>query len=426
VVIGNYYFSESAEDLSLLQHIADVAALLHAPFIAAAAPGLLGLRNDFSQLAAMPADELRRLGGDRWRQFRTSTSSRYVGLVLPRFLLRALYTVDGEAHSGLRYHETIAADEHALWANGAWAFAIRIVDSFAKYRWCPNIVGRRGSKEGAVDSPVNGPAGLSLVECQVSERRDFELSEAGFIPLRWQAGSEPWFGWASSCLRVSRRTLERANRQSELNARLMADLPYVFMVSRFCHYLPVLCREMIGKWLDVAAVKRGLEAWLAQWAVPVGCLPIDRAGRCLRESAISVRELPGRTQMLEYQLRITPWFKAFGQYLELSASGRLEAYFESPERTAEKEARARRNAMVKVRFDKARALGEAIHAVYRASLSTRQANPDNETPVGDEDLLELACRQYATSGDFRALWDEVKGEPPAYKHLQWLALWRTL
>ncbi|MGG2035298.1 type VI secretion system contractile sheath large subunit [Pseudomonas paraeruginosa] len=49
------------------------------------------------------------------------------------------------------YKETVAnSHEHYLWGNTAYAFGTRLTDSFAKYRWCPNIVGPQSGARGGL------------------------------------------------------------------------------------------------------------------------------------------------------------------------------------------------------------------------------------------------------------------------------------
>ncbi|MGZ2918263.1 type VI secretion system contractile sheath domain-containing protein, partial [Pseudomonas aeruginosa] len=56
---------------------------------------------------------------------------------------------------GFDYRETIDGNhDNYLWGNSSFALASRIVDSFAKYRWCPNIIGPQSG--GTVDDlPVH-------------------------------------------------------------------------------------------------------------------------------------------------------------------------------------------------------------------------------------------------------------------------------
>jgi predicted component of type VI protein secretion system len=49
-MIGNYYFGPSAMDMRLLEYIAQVATVSHAPFITAASPEFFGLKGSFERL----------------------------------------------------------------------------------------------------------------------------------------------------------------------------------------------------------------------------------------------------------------------------------------------------------------------------------------------------------------------------------------
>ena len=135
-IIGNYYFSPSAIDIKLLQYIASVATMSHAPFIAAAGPEFFGLRS-FERLPSLKdlQDIFASTRYAKWQGFRESEDSRYVGLTLPRFLLRQPYDPDDNPVRTFVYKENVDANhENFLWGNTAFAFATRITDSFAKYR----------------------------------------------------------------------------------------------------------------------------------------------------------------------------------------------------------------------------------------------------------------------------------------------------
>ncbi|MEZ1441135.1 type VI secretion system contractile sheath large subunit, partial [Pseudomonas shirazica] len=85
------------------------------------------------------------------------------------------------------YKETVAnSHEHYLWGNTAYAFGTKLTDSFAKYRWCPNIIGPQSG--GAVeDLPLHHFESMGEIETKiptevlVSDRREYELAEEGFI-----------------------------------------------------------------------------------------------------------------------------------------------------------------------------------------------------------------------------------------------------
>ncbi len=89
-IIGNYDFSPGTADMSLLQNIAGVSAMAHAPFFGAVSTEFFpNMDGDFTSLP-----NLKDLDGifeglqyAKRRGFRESEDARYVGLTLPRFLL---------------------------------------------------------------------------------------------------------------------------------------------------------------------------------------------------------------------------------------------------------------------------------------------------------------------------------------------------
>jgi type VI secretion system protein ImpC len=94
------------------------------------------------------------------------------------------------------YKESVDGGHNSyLWGNTAFAFATKLTESFAKFRWCPNIIGPQSG--GAVeDLPLHHFEAMGAKETKVptelliSERREFELAEQGFIPLSMRKGSD--------------------------------------------------------------------------------------------------------------------------------------------------------------------------------------------------------------------------------------------
>jgi len=92
VLIGDYYFDHSPQDVQLLADMAQVAAAAHAPFIAATAPTVLGMES-WNELAN-PRDLTKIFQTPEyaaWQSLRESEDSRYLGLCMPRFLARLPY-----------------------------------------------------------------------------------------------------------------------------------------------------------------------------------------------------------------------------------------------------------------------------------------------------------------------------------------------
>ena len=198
-MIGNYEFGPGPQDLTLLQKVASVAAMAHAPFIAAAGPAFFGI-DDYNGLEKLKDLEAKFEGPEyiKWRSFRDSEDARYVSLTMPRFSLRLPYGPETLQVKAFNYEENVSAShEHYLWGNTAFAFATRLTDSFAKYRWCANIIGPMGG--GAVeDLPVHQYKEMGEIQTKpptevlIPDRRDFELSEQGFISLCMPAWALVW------------------------------------------------------------------------------------------------------------------------------------------------------------------------------------------------------------------------------------------
>ena len=91
-LIGDYEITRQPEDMYFIEQMAHVAAAAHAPFIASSSPELLGLES-FADLGK-PRDLAKvfdTVEYAKWKSFRDSEDSRYVGLTLPRFLGRLPY-----------------------------------------------------------------------------------------------------------------------------------------------------------------------------------------------------------------------------------------------------------------------------------------------------------------------------------------------
>ena len=334
-IIGNYYFTPTAMDMRLLQSVASVATMAHAPFIAAAAPSFFGLGDgSFQRLPALKdlQDIFTSPAYTKWNAVRESENSRYVGLTVPRFLLRQPYDPEENPVRAFVYKETVD-DNHTnfLWGNTAFAFATRLTDSFARYRWCANIIGPRSG--GAVeDLPIHLYESLGDIEMKIptevliSDRREYELAEQGFIALTMRKGSDnAAFFSANSCQKPKYFGISEEGKNAELNYRLGTQLPYLFIISRLAHYIKVLQRENIGSWKERSDLERELNTWIRQYVADQENPSADtRSRRPLRDARIVVSDVEGDPGWYRVSLSVRPHFKYMGAYFTLSLVGKLE------------------------------------------------------------------------------------------------------
>ena len=332
-MIGNYYFEPTAIDMRLLQRLGSVAAMAHAPFISAASPSFFGLQS-FERLPALKdlQDIFSSTRYTKWNAFRESEDARYVGLTVPRFLLRQPYDPEENPVRAFVYKESVDDNhENFLWGNTAFAFATRITESFAKYRWAANVIGPRSG--GAVeDLPVHLYESLGDIEMKIptevliSDRREYELAEQGFIALTMRKGSDnAAFFSANSCQKPKYFGISEEGKNAELNYRLGTQLPYLFIISRLAHYIKVLQREQIGSWKERTDLERELNTWLRQYVADQENPSSDtRSRRPLRDARIVVEDVEGDPGWYRVQLSVRPHFKYMGAYFTLSLVGKLE------------------------------------------------------------------------------------------------------
>lgn len=332
-LIANYFFDPSAPDVKTLQYVASVASMAHAPFIAAAGPGFFGLKS-FTGLPDLKdlKDHFDGPQFAKWQSFRAQEDARYVGLTLPRFLLRTPYDPQENPVKTFVYKETVANDhEHYLWGNTAYAFASRLSDSFARFRWCPNIVGPQSG--GAVDDlPLHHFESMGEIETKiptevlVSDRREYELAEEGFIALTMRKGSDnAAFFSANSVQKPRFFGNSEEGRAAELNYKLGTQLPYLFIVNRLAHYLKVLQREQIGAWKERSDLERELNKWIRQYVADQDNPSAEvRGRRPLRAAQINVSEVEGEPGWYRVSLSVRPHFKYMGADFTLSLVGKLD------------------------------------------------------------------------------------------------------
>jgi type VI secretion system protein ImpC len=333
LMIANYDFGPGPQDTQLLTNVASVAAMSHCPFIANAAPEFFG-EESFEPLPKLKDLQSLFEGPQyaRWHAFRESEDARYVGLCMPRFLLRLPYGEKTIPVKSFNFNEEVVGNHDAyLWGHASTAFATRVADSFAKYRWCPNIIGPQAG--GAVEDlplhqyPAMGEIQTKIpTEIQLTERREYELSEQGFIGLVFRKDSNnAAFFSANSCQKAKIYADTEEGKASELNYRLGTQLPYMFVITRLSHYLKVMQREQIGTWKERGDLERELNNWLRQYIADMeNPAPAVRSRKPLRAAKIIVEDVPGQPGWYRSTIQVRPHFKYMGASFTLSLVGKLD------------------------------------------------------------------------------------------------------
>lgn len=332
-LIGDYEFSSHPQDMALLEKVSNVAAAAHAPFISAASSKLFNL-DKFTDLGN-PRDLAKIFQSAeyaKWRSFRESEDSRYVALAVPHILMRLPYGKANVPVEAFDFEEQVDGTDHSkyLWGNAAYALGTRLTDAFAKFSWCAAIRGVEGG--GLVEGlPVHnfktdeGDVALKCpTEIAITDRREKELADLGFVPLVHCKGTD----YAAF---FSTQTANKAkvydSDSANANARLSSQLQYILATSRFAHYLKSMMRDKIGSFMTRKNAEDYLNQWIGNYVLLDDSASQEmKAQYPLREARIDVSEMPGKPGAYRAVAFLKPHF----QLDELNVSLRLVADLPPP------------------------------------------------------------------------------------------------
>jgi type VI secretion system protein ImpD len=309
VLLGDYEIHPApshdhpVDDIATLRSVSQVAAAAFAPFITGAHPSMFGVEQfgHVEQPINLPRvfDQLDYV---KWRSFRDTEDSRFVGLTLPRVLMRVPYADDDSRIDGFRFRETVSdpRGNGYLWGNAAYAFGAVLIRAYSQSGWLADIRGvRRGTDSGGlvaglpVDSFSTDSLGVATkcsTDVIITDRQEAVFSDLGFIPLCHCKDTEFAAFYANHSVQKSK---EYADAVATANARLSAMLQYTLCVSRFAHYLKSVAREKLGAFSEAEQCEDYLHRWLQQYVTPDSEASAEvKAKLPLREARVRVREHP--------------------------------------------------------------------------------------------------------------------------------------
>jgi type VI secretion system protein ImpC len=334
-LIGDYEWSAHPDDIETLRLLSNISAGAFAPFISGTSAQMFGFKN-WTELSK-PRDLAKifdTLEYTKWRSFRDTEDSRFVNLVLPRVVARLPYGASTKPIEEFAYEEAPfdaagAAKpmdhEHYCWMNAAYVLGTRLTDAFAQTGFCVAIRGREGggsvenlpfhvftSDDGDLDAKCP-------TEIGITDRREFELSNLGFLPLCHYKNADyaVFFGAQST-----QRPKKYDRPEATSNAAISARLPYLMATSRFAHYLKVMARDKVGSFMEAGDVERWLDRWIQNYVNSSELAGQEMKARYpLREAKVEVKEIPGRPGSYNAIAYLRPWL----QMEELTTSMRLVA-----------------------------------------------------------------------------------------------------
>ena len=259
---------------------------------------------------------------------------RFVSLVMPRTLARLPYGAATKAIDEFNYEEAPQDEAGAAkamnhndycWMNAAYAMGARLTNAFSQYGFCTAIRGAEGggkvenlpyhvftSDDGDMDAKCP-------TEIAITDRREFELSNLGFLPLCHYKNTDysVFFG-----AQTVQKPKKYDRPEATANAAISARLPYIMATSRFAHYLKVMARDKIGSFMEASDCESWLNRWIKNYVNGNENAGQEMKARFpLREARVEVREIPGKPGSYNAVAYMRPWL----QMEELTTSMRMVA-----------------------------------------------------------------------------------------------------
>lgn len=318
LLVGDYEFSHLAQGTSLrsteiLTRLSLIASMAHLPMVFAASASLLGINNFCELKWPFHLKELfSSIEYVHWKNMQRLDSTRYIGLVMPRILMRQ--PIESYFEEKIRRHEDY------LWGNPAFAFGVSAIHAFRETGW---FVEMRGSRFGEqIKLPrVHFDTRLGqhfLPKCSVDYQFTAsmveELSDYGFIPLT----DHPWVNQATF---YHLRSLYK-NRDKMTNQDYFSSMfHYLLSLSRFAHYIKIMMRDKIGSSIEASDCERYLSNWIRRYCATGKMLTQESKIRHpLNDAKVQVIEKRGKpgNYYCEVDLKPHDQLDQFHAYLRLT------------------------------------------------------------------------------------------------------------
>ncbi|WP_020475105.1 type VI secretion system contractile sheath large subunit [Zavarzinella formosa] len=321
MLVGDYDFDlRRGPEVKLLQDLSGVAAVSHAPFVSAVNPKGFNI-DSFAELPN-PSRIAKIFESEEyapWKSFRASEDSRYVALTLPRVLARLPYGERFQPIAEFNFEENVDGSDHHKfqWMNAAWAYATNVTNSFEKNGWMAQTrgVGGGGKVEGLPVATFRTDEGDLAMKCptevSINDSREAELSDLGFLPLIHCKGTDyAAFLGAQSCQKPVKYDDPRATS----NAALSAKFNLMLCMSRFAHFLKVMVRERVGRYMERGDVEAWLNRWINRYVLesPESAGESAKAERPLAWAKIEVVDVPGQPGYYQAKAHLRPHFQLEG------------------------------------------------------------------------------------------------------------------
>jgi len=339
-IIGDYEVSHKIskkhryDDLATLAGLSHIAAASFSPIILNASSELFGI-DDFAGLGA-PIDfekMFRSTDYIGWHTLRKSIDTRFIGLTLPKTLMRLPYRTTPGSHKGLYFHEK-SDSQSPLWGNACYAFAGVLLREFASVGWFGHIRGvpRDLNAGGLVkEFPI---AQFNVDDCDfsfkpitdviITDNAEKIISQQGFIPL-CQGYLSPFATFYNN------QSLHNAEQGKSLytdtNAKLSAMLQHVLCGCRISHYIKLMVRDKVGSFASAEDCEIQISRWLRDYTTGSENLDWDEQAKYpLKSANVRIKEHPSKPGVYLSVIQLQPHYQLDQMVSELELVTELATF----------------------------------------------------------------------------------------------------
>jgi len=295
ILIGDYEFSHTSDDIAFLKNMSQVARRSLCPFISAASTELFGFKN-WHELS--PSRNFSKI-------FNTQD---FIYLTMPRVLARTPYTKNSSSAKNFTYdefHNQINKPEpqHFTWMNAAYLMGTVLARAFHETGYFLNIHTENGNKiENLSQNKLNSSdknINYSPLEVSISDTQKTQLTSSGLMPFYH-------FKNTNSAIFFETRSLHKIKTTDDIDAH---SLSYTMIGSLFFRNAIIMARQRSYEYYDTEKLSQWLSAWINKYVLPddieiltentLSIYPLSKA-------SIYVKEIAGMSGVYRAEISLRP------------------------------------------------------------------------------------------------------------------------
>lgn len=321
ILLGDYAFNhkpsnEIKDSISLLKVLGQICTAAFCPFVSAISASHFGV-NRFSEYPqhANLQKLFKQTEYDRWKSLHEDEATRFISLMLPKFMIRKPYDTNYEKKSRF-FSETVKTTENILWANPAYLMGCSVIECFIDTGWFGKLRGYHLNLDGH-QTPFSGrlhqltDPNLSMPKCitelQITDDFERNISNEGYTCLK----DNPWqqrmniFNCPSLYIGQSYNS-----NIATANLKISGMMHYVLCVSRFAHYVKVIARDKIGSFVNAKSCEASLNKWLHQYTTSSSTSSPNMLARFpLSAASVQIQPKPGVSGEFNGIIHIKPHYQ---------------------------------------------------------------------------------------------------------------------